>query len=418
MKANYKSYFKFVGLLLCSSFLLFACSETPANVKKKEQLHLQASDSVINEGGKISFKVSANGSPVNANIYIDSSRIDGSTYTFYYSGTYTAIAKKEGYLNSEKVKIQVNKSVEKVGHTFTSMYVSDGDVYITGVFIPLGPLPNRNEAVYWKNGILHYLGGNGIVATSIYVASGDVYVAGYASYPFHYFTVGYWKNGKEHILANSGATKSIYVSNDDVYVTGYEHYFPQAVYWKNGTPHELADGKRAVANAIYLSEDDVYVAGSKPDFLGPRKVDFYWKNGTRHNLSISGTANSMYVADGNVYLAGYVMVNSVAVAAFWKNGTLHKLSDGKANSIYVNGGNVDVAGWKCDGSQCIVKYWKNGALVHKYQISGSPDLSLSFISNGDIYVVGAADGKLLYWKNGIPHKLDKLTSDAEGKSHD
>ena len=91
----------------------------------------------------------------------------------------------------------------------------------------------------------------------------------------------------------------------------------------------------------YPRSGDVYIAGS----VG--KVATIWKNGVAHSLT-DGTnwasANSIYVSNGDVYVAGEESGNDVYAVGgdsfnvkLWKNGELQKLpkDKGEAYSVFV-----------------------------------------------------------------------------------
>jgi len=74
-------------------------------------------------------------------------------------------------------------------------------------------------------------------------------------------------------------------------------------------------------------------------------------------------ANSICTSGNDVYVAGTVREGLTAdgtIATFWKNGKPQRLSDGKnkagAESIFVSDGDVYVAGYDGD----LAKIWKNG----------------------------------------------------------
>jgi hypothetical protein len=89
----------------------------------------------------------------------------------------------------------------------------------------------------------------------------DIYIAGYeGGWPNKQIAI-YWKNGVATALTdgtqNSIAT-DIAVIGNDVYISGYEGSYPNmqvAKYWKNGVAHNLTDGKNdAVAYAIVVQQ--------------------------------------------------------------------------------------------------------------------------------------------------------------------
>src|SRR5688572_14753754 len=73
---------------------------------------------------------------------------------------------------------------------------------------------------------------------------------------------------------------------------------------------------------------DIFVVGTKDyDHNGT-----LWKNNTSTSLTTKGTANSVYVSNNDVYVAG----SENGKATYWKNGTPVYLADGEAYSIFVS----------------------------------------------------------------------------------
>ena len=279
----------------------------------------------------------------------------------------------------------------------SSIYVSGNDVYVCGSI--------DGNAIYWKNGNPVTLGDGD--ATSIAVSGNDVYVAGWmrglagdgirACYwkngnitylPFNTRSDNYWDNypiSSKYSLANS-----IFISGSDVYIAGGEQIsrmtspYPSpsyafcisAVYWKNGNEIYLIKGPYAgsladEAYSIFVDGQDVYACGA----LEAQ----YWKNGTSVYLP-GRTAKSIYVSEGDVYVAGsqpdgqsfqtYFGIFYREVAKYWKNGNPVNLSDGTKDayptSIAVSGNDVYVAGYEeatAGTRDFVAKYWKNGSPV-------------------------------------------------------
>ena len=86
-----------------------------------------------------------------------------------------------------------------------------------------------------------------------------------------------------------------------------------------------------------------------------------WKN-KKEIFHTSGSkdayAYSVYLVGGYVYVAG----DEGSAAKVWRNGEeLHKLAnDGSAKSIVVHNGDVYVVGYESDGTKLVNKVWKNG----------------------------------------------------------
>jgi hypothetical protein len=94
-------------------------------------------------------------------------------------------------------------------------------------------------------------------------------------------------------------------------------------------------------------------------------VACYWANGTKIDLpgSGGGTACSICVSAGTVYVAGYYNDGTAEVACYWANGTKTDLpgsAPSAAYSIYVSGGSVYVAGYYND-TWDVGCYWMNSS---------------------------------------------------------
>ncbi|HET6768189.1 MAG TPA: hypothetical protein VFH08_12340, partial [Chitinophagaceae bacterium] len=278
----------------------------------------------------------------------------------------------------------------------TSIVVVGSDVYVTG--------GDGSGAKYWKNGSPVTLGdGSKRGGTSFIAVSGnDVHVAGVEYFPDGNAHAVYWKNGQPTYLPENtrpvqptdnypvssiaSTANSIFVSGSDIYIAGGERitkeistypnpnhiYSISALYWKNGNAVYLILGsyynsKADEAYSIFVDGQDVYACGA----LSGQ----YWKNG--NPVSLGGAANSIFVSEGDVYVAGsqpdgepyqtYNGTRNRTVAKYWKNGTPVSLTDGIKNayatSIAVSENDVYVAGYeeKTAGTQnWVAKYWKNG----------------------------------------------------------
>jgi len=263
------------------------------------------------------------------------------------------------------------------GSYATSVAVSANDVYVAGVE---GSSTN-DIARYWKNGVAIDLtdGTRSAYVNSIFVSGNDVYVAG-GELAFGYSLGGYWKNGTQVLLTDDSTPAvpwSIRVFGPDVYVAGYAyktvqidptHFVvnPVAVYWKNGEPVELTDGRNAaVAFSIFVAGSDVYVAGFACQTMEPDcAIATYWKNGVPVQLSdqTSTDATSIFVSGSDVYASGNVADSQ---ALFWKNGTMTVLTNDQsaANQLVVSGKDVYIGGADWGSQGTFAQYWKNAVPV-------------------------------------------------------
>src|SRR5690606_30761833 len=91
-------------------------------IEEKAQLLLTASAQEITVGQEVAFEVTAEGVSVGADIYINDTLISGTAHTFAEVGSFGAVAKKEGYLESEEVRIGVQAEKKKVAQaTFSKL---------------------------------------------------------------------------------------------------------------------------------------------------------------------------------------------------------------------------------------------------------------------------------------------------------
>ncbi|MEZ4809961.1 MAG: Ig-like domain-containing protein [Allomuricauda sp.] len=202
-----------------------------------------------------------------------------------------------------------------------------------------------NEAMLWRNQVADPLPGTGLggaFAFSVFVAGGgNVHVAGTKQ-----GVAEIWENGVPTdlpvpgTLINSSA-HSVYVDGDDVYVAG--QYLTQnspyiATVWKNGIANDLGDGTTSThAQSIFVSDGDVYVAGY--EILNGIYTAKLWKNGVASDLSSNGSdfayVASVSVYGTDVYVAGYTTENGLDIARLWKNGVPINLGAGHATSVFV-----------------------------------------------------------------------------------
>ena len=190
-------------------------------------------------------------------------------------------------------------------------------------------------------------GGGGYVETNYYLQnppkSGDVYVVGYEG---RYATT--WKNGELFASTDENgiaATSSIYISGKDVYETGTSgnETSQHAILWKNGVVENLTKFlyygsnycEKSTANSVFVWNNNVYVAGSAHNTTNVgygRTYPILWKNGDPQNVSVSHSmvvsSNSVYVFRGNVYVA----IGGYGLACLWENGEAQLLNaTGEAN---------------------------------------------------------------------------------------
>src|SRR5699024_2792508 len=97
-------------LSLC---VLVSCSKDDNKTLEQEQVQLilNASSTSIEVGKEVSFEVTAEGNPISGvQVWVDGTLISGPTHTFATIGIYQVIAKKEGYLDSDPLSLEVTES--------------------------------------------------------------------------------------------------------------------------------------------------------------------------------------------------------------------------------------------------------------------------------------------------------------------
>lgn len=218
------------------------------------------------------------------------------------------------------------------------------------------------------------------------------------------------------------------------------------VYWRN---HEVIELSRidaacdGYANSILAAGQDIHIAGTT--FVcangGAVKtpVAAYWKNGIRTDLErpaahaqAASEAQQVFLADGSVYIAGYVTGDSGPMPVYWRDGKINHLTAipygggrARASNIHVDGTDVYVSGAVLFDTAYPV-YWKNGEVFTLPVPGGFRGTSVPLpihVSGGDVYVFGHlhrrrtptnADTSVrpVYWKNGTLVPLFPLTSGA------
>ncbi len=255
------------------------------------------------------------------------------------------------------------------------IWVAGQDLYIAGVKSAGGP---RTIALYLKNGVETELsdGTTRVLVTAMFVDGTDVYVSGTEiNLETEELSAVYWKNTEKHILSPElyrTRANAIFVSDGQVYVAGDEEEettgLTTAVYWKSGTKQTLPKDSPSTytsAYGLYVKGDQLYIAGNE------YQTAKLWKlktDGTlidTDNLSQGLNANAVFVSGNDVYVAGR---GTDEKAHYWKNGIIQNLegNKGTANSIFVWNDEVHIAGIDNNSSVYSPKYWKNGS---RYDLS-------------------------------------------------
>lgn len=222
----------------------------------------------------------------------------------------------------------------------------------------------------------------------------------------------YWKNGVKTVLGQ-GLGEGIAVSGSDVYVGGVVYksvggtVLDLAAYWKDGVEQLLTDSVTGWAYQPVVAEGDVYVPGY---VFGPSPQVYavYWKNGQRVNLdpSLESSASGMAIQDTDIYVVGEVWDGGLDTMLVWKDGQRMSGFDGietdPMGQILVSGGNIYVA-WE---QGYYINFGQYVALNTTSQKVGAGSV---YLNGSDVYVTGGYDsataGFAAYWKNGAIVKL-------------
>lgn len=373
---------------------------------KRFKLFIRASSTEITKGETVTFETGyVNIEPIleDADIYINETKITGKTYTFNQEGTYTAIARKENFDDSDPVTINVgseppsgvyisgfegtgSSAQAKLWQGSASRSTTLGNGYSTGIYnfhggiYVSGYTVNSNDdptgAKYWEmweNQIdeIALTSGNA-VANSVMIEPGDggAYVSGSSGN-----RAAYW--AWEEITMLDVPPDVTSVANDLYYDDRYGEYAvgniiaggkSQATIWARDDRWSLS-GKESYANAIrtFGNEGDYYAVGGVVE--SGRLKAAYWRDDGEHTLASTGAlfsvANSVALRNSTPYIAGNFQDGTERrYAVIWLNNTMHKLSKDTemagANSIAVDtDGTIYVAGWTSSSPSAnrVATYW-------------------------------------------------------------
>ncbi len=220
--------------------------------------------------------------------------------------------------------------------------------------------------------------------------------------------------------ANIGEAHAVYLYQGGLYVAGHYYDGKRRIpcYWTATTKaHEpgvnwirtdldVGDAS-GVANSIYVAGGTVYTAGYYESATG--RVPCYWTGTSRTDLDAvgaGGEAKSIYVSGGTVYTAGYydrqVAGSFIPAPCYWTGKSRTDLDDdgggGEAKGIYVAGGTVYAAGFyhnypggPCNNSssQQVARYWAGKAKADLFSDCSIQAAANSiFVSGGTVYTAG------------------------------
>jgi hypothetical protein len=279
-------------------------------------------------------------------IAVGDQSIQTEEFTFYELYTYGAAKESTQYratywIGDQATTISTNYSEIK------EMIVVDGHTHVVGYEYADG-IASYSTQRYWKDGISIPV--EGITPstrfTGIAVSGTDVYICGVELNSIDLGISMYWKNGKQTILTdvatNETTTSDITVSGSDVYITGSD--YPNAVYWKNGVEVTLGNDKVfSKANSISIANEDIYVAGEQIWNGAGNAV--IWKNGqlielTTEQFDIYDRAATVFINGSDVYVGGghYGVVNGDITtdpsATVWKNGIAAKIQKSNYYTLF------------------------------------------------------------------------------------
>jgi hypothetical protein len=278
-------------------------------------------------------------------------------------------------------------------------------VYVSGYS---GATGQPTAGTWWKNGAAEAVPNTGAIY-GITVSGSDVYWLGDSAY---------WKNGVVMPVPGAAGLSSIFVSGSDVYLTGFtaashSSATAAAVYWKNGVMTNLtqnvANVTAASANSIYVLNSDVYVAGCLAVNNQPA-AGVYWKNGVVNEVPHAVNLTAIVVSSAHIVVAGEVDTSG---QAFWVDNSPSPGGRGtRFTSLYLSPrSDLYVTGFYTDPGDSMAVYWSNTGLPNwiDMEVTYLPKGILAngiVVSGSDVYVSGSnANGQAIYWKNGVTDTL-------------
>jgi len=278
-------------------------------------------------------------------------------------------------------------------------------VYVSGYSDAAGLLGN---GAYWTDGTASILPHSGAI-DAVTVSGKDVYLLGDSVY---------WKNGVALRVSGAVGLSSIFVSGSDVYLTGFtassvSSATAAAVYWKNGVmtnlTQTLSNVTAASANSIYVLNSDVYVAGSLAVNHQPA-AGVYWKNGVVNPITGAANLTAIVASSAHVIVAGET---DTVGEAFW----VDNVADGWFGASYFTSlylspqSDLYITGFAPNQNSSVAVYWSNAGLANwlDMNITYVPGGTLATgiaVSGSDVYVSGNnLSGQAAYWKNGVINTL-------------
>lgn len=269
------------------------------------------------------------------------------------------------------------------------------------------------------------------------VYDGDVYAIG-TNFDGTMNSAVYWKNGTMHELTDRSVSSSVggividengtlYIGGDD---RSGDYGFAVAKFWTvtpNGdvTEDTLTDGTdNAYVSDITLSDGDIYIAGNVKGSIGT-----YWTNDANTVVTVNDVSmiNAIAVRDGKVYLAGNDNISN----------ELRVIADGAVETLSANGGEVTGIALDDDDNVYVIgntrqntgdpfsaAYWENGA-TH-YLTDGTKEAKINAITffGDNVYFAGfeKVDGSpsshkvAKYWINDDSHVVSLSDENDRGQA--
>ncbi len=233
------------------------------------------------------------------------------------------------------------------------------------------------------------------------------------------YVASYWEDNDGSINkidliqdVTESEAKEIYVDNEsNIHIAGV--YDDKPVYWlivgEQITMTQLSSTNQSEANTIFVSENYVFIAGKT--YNGSKDVAVYWKI-NRSNLSdieeyeatdgsMNAYINSIYVYNNDVYLAGRYQSSTEFISCYWKHSgdsftTVDletSVDEAEATDIYIENDVIYVVGKYVDATgYYIAGYWKGteGNLTDYSLPEGHVNGAPSsiYIYNGVVYIGG------------------------------
>lgn len=209
----------------------------------------------------------------------------------------------------------------------------------------------RDAAVIWKNGSRKDLtnGDKYAQAFSVCADGSKVFVGGFTTNSDGYATATLWSSadGAETFTEKTFGSPSkhtyiegVCVSGNDVYMVGFGSNADDrsAMIWKNDEPGRFLDEGKSYAYSVTVADGHVYVAGyvTLTYENGECAVATLWIDGEPHTLTEirkSSQAWDVVVRNGNVYVSGFIGGQPV----IWINGEAGALRYGNTDASCVTG---------------------------------------------------------------------------------